>query len=185
MQISRRDLMFGSAIRAFAQEPTFSTEVKVVTLLATVHDSGGAIVTSLNKEDFLVEEDGVPQTIGYFSRESDLPLSIGLLVDTSRSQVGVIERERSARHTFLDRVLREDKDRAFVAHFDIRVEVLQDLTSSRTKLAAALDELKIPPRGSTLLYRAVRELGEPDEKATRAKSFCFDFSASSRICATR
>jgi VWFA-related protein len=160
MQISRRGLMLGAAIRALAQEPTFSTEVKVVTLLATVHDNSGAIVTNLNREDFHVEEDGVPQTIKYFSRESDLPLTIGLLVDTSRSQIGVIERERRASQTFLDRVLREDKDRAFVAHFDIRVEVLQDLTSSRAKLASALDELKIPPRGSTLLYRAVRECSE-------------------------
>jgi VWFA-related protein len=160
MQISRRGLMLGAAIRAFAQEPTFSTEVKVVTLLATVHDRDGAIVTNLNKEDFLVEEDGVPQTIKYFSRESDLPLTIGLLVDTSRSQIDVLDPERRASHAFLDRVLREDKDRAFVAHFDIRVEVLQDLTSSHAKLAAALDELKIPPRGSTLLYRAVRECSE-------------------------
>jgi VWFA-related protein len=134
--------------------------VKVVTLLATVHDGGGAIVTNLNKEDFHVEEAGVPQTIRYFSRESDLPLTIWLLVDTSRSQAPVIDRERSASHTFLDQALRGDKDRAFIALFDFRVEVLQDLTSSHSKLAAALDELKIPTRGSTLLYRAVRECSE-------------------------
>ena len=111
----------------FAQEPTFSIEVKVVTLLATVHDRRGAIVTNPNKEDFVVEEAGVHQTIRYFSRESDLPLTIGLLVDTSRSQIGLLERERRASYTFLDQVLREDKDQAFVAHFDIQVEVLQDL----------------------------------------------------------
>jgi VWFA-related protein len=157
MQISRRGLMLGAAIRPFAQQPAFSTEVKVVTLLATVHDSNGAIVTNLNREDFHVEEDRVPQTVKYFSRESDLPLTIGLPVDTSRSQRSVLDLERRASRTFLDQVLRGDKDRAFVAHFDIRVEVLQVLTSSRAKLAAALDELKIPSRGSTLLYRAVRE----------------------------
>jgi VWFA-related protein len=173
MQISRRDLMLGAAIRAFAQQPIFSTEVKVVTLLATVHDGDGAIVTNLKREDFHVEEDGVPQTIKYFSRESDLPLTIGLLVDTSRSQAPVIDRERSASRTFLDQVLRGDKDQAFVALFDFRVKVLQDLTSSRAKLASALDELKIPPRGSTLLYRGdSRVLGESDEKAAGAKSFC-------------
>ena len=54
----RRDLMLGAAFRAFAQELRFSTEVKVVTLLATVHDSRGTVTTSLNKEDFLLEEDG-------------------------------------------------------------------------------------------------------------------------------
>jgi hypothetical protein len=78
--------MMVAAIRGLAQQPTFSTDVKVVTLLATVHDrGGGAIITNLNREDFLVDEDGVPQTIRYFSRESDLPLTIGLLVDTSKS----------------------------------------------------------------------------------------------------
>jgi hypothetical protein len=106
--------------------------------LSAASHSGGAIVTNLNRVDFHVEEDGIPQIIKYFSRESDLPLTIGLLVDTSRSQRSVLEPERRASHTFLDRMLRGDKDRAFVAHFDIRVEVLQDLTSSRTKLASAL-----------------------------------------------
>lgn len=159
MQIRRRDLLLGAAFRAFAQEPTFTAGVKVVTLLATVHDKGGAIVTNLHKEDFLVEEDGVQQTIKYFSRESNLPLTIGLLVDTSRSQIGVLEPERRASYKFLDQVLRE-KDQAFVAHFDVRVEVLQDLTSSRTKLAAALDQLKIPGRIATLLYQAVRDCSE-------------------------
>jgi VWFA-related protein len=160
MQISRRGLVIGAAVRALAHQPTFSTDVKVVTLLATVHDSDGAIVTNLNREDFLLEEDGVPQTIRYFSRESDLPLTLGLLVDTSRSQLGVVERERIASYRFLDQVLREDKDQAFVAHFDIQVEVLQDLTTSRTRLAAALDKLTIPPKASTLLYQAVRECSE-------------------------
>jgi VWFA-related protein len=160
MQIRRRDLVFGAAFQAVAQEPTFLTEVKVVTLLATVHDADGAIVTNLNKEDFLVEEAGVPQTIRYFSRESDLPLTIGLLVDTSRSQTGVLERERRASYTFLDQVLGEKKDRAFVAHFDVRVEVLQDMTSSRTELASALGKLTIPPRPATLLYEAVRDCSE-------------------------
>jgi VWFA-related protein len=156
----RRDLMLGAAFRAFAQEPRFSTEAKVVTLLATVHNTGGTVVTNLNKEDFLVEEDGVPQTIQYFSRESNLPLTIGLLVDTSKSQAWSIGSERRASYTFLDKVLRQDKDRAFVAHFDFRAEVLQDLTSSRSQLASALDKLAIPRRSSTLLYRAVRDCSE-------------------------
>ena len=160
MRITRRDLMLGAAFGAFAQEPKFSTDVKVVTLFATVHDRGGTVITNLNKEDFLVEEDGVPKTILYFSRESDLPLTIGILVDTSRSQAWSIDSTRRASYTFLDKVLREGKDRAFVAHFDFRVEVLQDLTDSRTELAAALNKLAIPRRGSTLLYRAVHDCSE-------------------------
>jgi VWFA-related protein len=137
MPISRRGLVIGAVARALAQQPTFSTDVKVVTLLATVHDRDGAIVKNLNKDDFLLEEDGVPQTIRYFWRESDLALTIGLLVDTSRSQTGVLERERVATYRFLNQVLRENKDQAFVAHFDVEVEVLQDFTSSRARLAAS------------------------------------------------
>jgi VWFA-related protein len=161
--------MMVAAIRGLAQQPTFSTDVKVVTLLATVHDRGGAIITNLNREDFLVDEDGVPQTIRYFSRESDLPLTIGLLVDTSKSQAWSIESERRASYTFLDSVLREAKDRGFVAHFDFRVEVLQDLTSSRTQLASALDKLAIPRRSSTLLYQAVRDCSEGQMKKQQGR----------------
>src|SRR5665213_3688756 len=65
---------------------TFSTDVKVVSVLATVHDKSGKIVSDLTKDDFNVAEDGRPQTIKYFSRETDLPLSLGLMVDTSYSQ---------------------------------------------------------------------------------------------------
>jgi VWFA-related protein len=124
--------------------PTFSANVKVVNLLATVRDKHGAVVSNLGKDDFKLEEDGRPQTINYFTRETDLPLTIGLLVDTSLSQRRVIDQERSASFTFLRDVLRETKDNAFVIHFDHETELLQDLTDSRDKLSAALDELKTP-----------------------------------------
>jgi VWFA-related protein len=160
MHISRRSLLFGSAFGAFAQQPTFTAGVDVVTLLATVRDKDGHVVKDLGREDFVLQEDGRTQTITYFSRESDLPLTIGLLVDTSRSQMGVLERERTASYRFLDQVLREDKDLAFVAKFDVRVEVLQGFTSSRKELAAALDRLSIPGRVATLLYEAIRKTSE-------------------------
>jgi VWFA-related protein len=90
----------------------------------------------------------MPQTIRYFSREVDLPLTLGLLVDTSGSQRGVIGEERGASHVFLADVLRPDKDQAFVLHFDREVELLQDLTNSREKLEKACDLLEIgQPRG--------------------------------------
>jgi VWFA-related protein len=158
MRLSRQNLLLAALCRA--QEPTFSTDVKLVSLLATVRDRDGRVVKDLKKEDFLVEEDGRPQTIRYFFRESDLPLTIGLLVDTSRSQIRVLEPERKASYQFLDQVLREDRDLAFVMHFDIRVDLLQGFTSSREKLAAALAELRIPKRASTLLFAAVREASE-------------------------
>ncbi len=160
MQITRRNLMLGAALSSLAQESPFSVEVKLVTLLATVHNASGAPVTNLKKEDFRLEEDGVPQTIRYFSRESNLPLTVGLLVDTSQSETGMLERERRASYSFLDQILREDKDLAFIAHFDVRVEILQELTSSRQKLALALGKLRVPRRPATLLYQAVRECSE-------------------------
>ena len=123
--------------------PNFSTDVKVVNLLATVRDKQGQIVKDLTRDDFVVSEDGHPQTIRYFSRESDLPLTLGLLIDTSGSQRNVLEAERRASYRFLEQVLREDKDQAFVIHFDFEVELLQDLTSSRQKLEKALTELQV------------------------------------------
>jgi VWFA-related protein len=128
------------------QPPTISTEVKVVNVLATVRDKHGEIVRGLTKDDFLLAEDGRPQTIGYFSPESDLPLILGLLVDTSLSQRRVLGQERSASSVFFDQVLRVDRDRGFVIHFDREVELLQDITSSRQKLQSALELLKTPQR---------------------------------------
>ncbi|HXY50899.1 MAG TPA: VWA domain-containing protein [Terriglobales bacterium] len=125
------------------QQPTIAVNVKVVNVLATVRDKHGQIVNNLNKDDFFLQEDGKPQSIGYFSRESNLPLTLGLLVDTSLSQRRVLEQERSASYSFLDKML-QAKDTAFVIHFDREAELLQDLTSSREKLQAALDKLKLP-----------------------------------------
>jgi len=110
MQISRRSLLVGTACCLWAQDSTFSTDVNVVSLLATVRDSDGHVTKNLTRYDFVLLEDGGPQTIRYFSSESDLPLTIGLLVDTSRSQTGVMESERKASYVFLDQVLRPDKE---------------------------------------------------------------------------
>jgi len=124
-------------------DPTrISVKVNVVNVLATVRDKHGKIVNNLSKEDFTLTEDGRAQSIHYFSRDTDLPLTLGLLVDTSRSQSRVLDQERSASRSFLDQMVREDRDRAFVIHFDREVELLQDLTSSRQKLADALRSLQ-------------------------------------------
>jgi VWFA-related protein len=154
---SRRTLLFSAAASICAQEATFSTNVKVVSLLATVQDKDGRVVKDLNREDFVLLEDGKPQTIRYFSRESGLPLTLGLLVDTSRSQTGVLDRERSASSRFFAQVLREKIDQAFVVSFDNQVRILQSMTSSRQELEAALSQLRIPGIVATLLYQAVRE----------------------------
>jgi VWFA-related protein len=145
------------------EEPTFSTDVKVVNLLATVTNKKGEIIRDLTKDDFSLSENGRPQTIRYFSRQSDLPLTLGLMVDTSMSQQRVIEAERAASFRFLDRVLRENKDQVFIMQFDASVQMRQELTSSRKKLEEALSFVDTPTRnelrnqggGGTLLYDAV------------------------------
>lgn len=152
-------LVLAAAVCA-QQAPTISVKVNLVPILATVHDADGRIVKNLTPADFILKEDGVEQKITYFKQESDLPLSIGLLVDTSTSQRGVLDEERRASYKFLDQVLREDKDQAFVVSFDIRVQTLQGFTSSRSQLASALDRLKIPGQVSTLIYSAVRDSSE-------------------------
>lgn len=157
----------------FAQQPpTISVDVKVVNVLATVRDQHGNIVNTLTQDDFTLEEDGRPQVIRYFTRETDLPLSLGLLVDTSLSQAYVLNQERSASAAFTNDVLREGKDSAFLIHFDREVELLQDLTTSRQKMVSALQLLQAPPSadrqrgsgypgggrhggGGTLLYDSV------------------------------
>ena len=123
---------------------TMSVKVNVVNVLATVRDKHGKVMGNLGKDDFVLSDDGRPQTIHYFTRETDLPLTLGLLVDTSLSQRRVLEQERIASHGFLNQMLRADKDKAFVIHFDREVELLQDLTSDPEKLEAALDALKTP-----------------------------------------
>ena len=125
------------------QQPKISVEVKVVTVLATVRDKHGQIVSNLGKDDFTLEEDGHAQPITYFTRDTDLALTLGLLVDTSESQRRVLDEERAASQSFLDDLLR-DKDQAFVIHFDREVELLQDVTSSQEKIAKALQLLESP-----------------------------------------
>jgi VWFA-related protein len=123
---------------------TLSVDVKVVTLPVTVRDKHGQIVRNLTKDDFVLEEDGRPQAIKYFSQEANLPLTLGLLVDTSLSQRNVLDEERNASRSFLDQMLVQEKDKAFIVHFDREVELLQDLTSSRDMLRKALDALQTP-----------------------------------------
>ena len=161
MNVARSVLIFIVVSSMFAQDvPIFSAKVNEVSLLTTVRDHDGRIIKDLTADDFALEDNGQHQKIRYFSKESDLPLTIGLLVDTSRSQTGVLEDESSASYTFLDQVLREGKDQAFVVHFDERVETLQGLTSSRGQLKSALDKLSIPADLATLIYSAVRDSSE-------------------------
>lgn len=147
--LSRRDFLYlagalpGLSL-ARAQDPKYSTGVNVVNVLATIRDKQGKIVHDLLQDEFAIQEDGRPQTIRYFSQQSDLPLTLGLLIDTSGSQARVLDRERNASYEFFEHILREDKDKAFLIHFDREVELLQDLTASRKDLEAALKDVERP-----------------------------------------
>jgi VWFA-related protein len=133
---------------------TLKIQAREVVLPVTVRDKKGALVTSLKVSDFTLTEDSRPQTIKSFTRESNLPFRLGLLVDTSRSVSGAMENERKAAAKFVDLMLPADpkaadakKDEAFLIHFDREVELLEDFTNSRDKLHHELDEMG-PTRGS-------------------------------------
>jgi len=151
--------------RAQNSEATFSSDVQVVNVLATVRDKKAQFVRDLAKDDFTLLEDGRPQTVKYFTRETDLPLTIGLMVDTSMSQVHVLDAERGASFQFIDSVLREGKDQVFVMQFDLNVKTMQILTGSRADLQESLRMVNTPTRaqlnaqygGGTLLYDALSD----------------------------
>jgi VWFA-related protein len=136
-------LVVGTQIRG-QEKADLTVRVKVVNVPATVRDKRGNIVNNLAKDDFVLTEDGRPQTLRYFSQENSLPLTLGLLVDTSMSQRRVLGQERTASSSFIDQMLRPDKDKAFLIHFDHEVELDEDLTSSQEKLRSALDSLQTP-----------------------------------------
>lgn len=169
MYPSRRQLLLSAAclsrLRAQQDETTFRTDVRVVNVLASVRTKKGEIVRDLTKDDFSITEDGRPEAIRYFARQSDLPLTLGLMVDTSMSQRKVLEAERTASFSFLDQVLRERKDQVFIMQFDMAMMLRQGLTSSFGKLNDALAYVDTPTRKElemsvgtskgTVLYDAV------------------------------
>jgi VWFA-related protein len=128
---------------ALAQETeVLRVDVDLVNLLFSVRDKKNALVGDLQKEEFTVFENGKQQTIKHFVRESDLPLTLGLLVDVSRSQENLIEVEKHAAQQFFTKVLRQ-KDMAFLISFGAEAELLQDSTNSPKLLRAGLDQLRL------------------------------------------
>ena len=161
-----------------AQQPSsdedlqvFKAQVNVVNLFFNVKDKHGMLIPNLTKDDFQVFEDGKPQTIKYFSAESNQPLTLGIMIDTSASQTRVLDIEQQSCAEFLHSVLR-DKDMAFVINFDVDVDLDQDFTNNIRDLTRALNKMQInagvgggppglgggpvptTPRG-TLLYDAI------------------------------
>ncbi|MEE8256704.1 MAG: VWA domain-containing protein, partial [Acidobacteriota bacterium] len=119
---------------------TVRVETQVVNVLAVVRDRNGMLIKDLNREDFEIREDGVRQEVRYFSRETDTPLTIGLLIDTSGSVRNVLEIEKDQAKLFLSRVLRPG-DLVFVINFDLEVTLIQDFTNDMRDLSEAIDSV--------------------------------------------
>jgi VWFA-related protein len=113
-----------------------------VSVISTVRDKKGKPVADLGQTDFTLTDDGHPQSIQNFARAGDAPLTLGLLVDTSSNQWHALDQERHASGDFLDKMVREGTDKAFILHFDHEVELLQDLTSTHQKLEKAIASLQ-------------------------------------------
>lgn len=124
------------------QETVIRVEVEEVNVTCSVRDRNGRLVGDLKKDDFSLREDGKPQEIKRFARDTDIPLTLGLLVDVSPSQGRLIETEKDAASQFFSDVLRP-KDLAFLMTFGSEAELVQDLTGSAKLLRAGLDGLRV------------------------------------------
>lgn len=127
---------------------TLKVNVNVVQLFFNVKDKHGLLIPNQTKDDFDLLEDGKAQTIKYFTAESNLPLTLGMLIDSSGSQQRVLDMEKEVGSGFLKEILRP-KDLAFVISFDVDVDLLQDFTSSPKELSAALNKAQINTGGGS------------------------------------
>jgi VWFA-related protein len=127
-----------------SQQPTetLKVNVNVVQLFFNVKDKHGALMPNLTKDDFEIYEDGQKQTLKYFTAESNLPLTIGMLIDSSGSQLRVLDMEKEVGGAFLKQIL-TDKDEAYVMDFNIDASLVQDFTRDVRRLQKALNSVKI------------------------------------------
>jgi VWFA-related protein len=121
---------------------TVKVNVNVVGIFFNVKDKHGALIPNMSKNDFQVFEDGAPQTIKYFAAESNLPLTLGILIDSSGSQRNVLDMEKQVGGAFLRQIL-TDKDEAYVIDFNVDAELVQDYTRDVHRLQAALNKVRI------------------------------------------
>lgn len=135
-------LVLASAVVILAQDEPIRVDVNLVSIFASVRGKNNALISNLEKTDFKIYEDGKEQQIKNFTRETDLPLTLGLLVDTSSSQERLIDTEQRAASQFFSKVIRE-KDQAFLIQFGAEAELLQDLTNSPRLLQKGLQQLRL------------------------------------------
>jgi len=142
-----------SAAGQTAPGSTVKVRVELVNVLATVTDKKNHLVLNLNKDDLRVLENNQPQQISFFSRETDLPLRIGMLIDSSNSIRERLRFEQEAAVEFLSDAVRPGKDQAFAVGFDVEPQLLQDYTDDVDKLGAAIRNIQAG--GGTGLYDAI------------------------------
>ena len=144
LSVAQQSSQTASSQQSGDQNPseTLKINVNVVQLFFNVKDKRGNLIPNLTKDNFQIFEDGKPQTIKYFTAESNLPLTLGIMIDSSGSQRNVIDMEKEVGGAFLKQIL-TDKDEAFVISFDITVDLLQDFTRDTHRLQAALNKAKV------------------------------------------
>jgi len=128
-------------------------DVTRVNMLFTVTDKKGRFVTDLGKDDFLVTENKKPQTIVEFTAETDLPLRLGILIDTSNSIRDRFKFEQEAAISFIQSVVRKGEDKAMIVSFDTSTDLVADLIDDTEVLENAIHKLR--PGGGTALYDAL------------------------------
>jgi VWFA-related protein len=151
------------------REQTSSTDDEVVrvdtelaNILLTVVDENRRFITTLKREDVRVLEDKVPQELSIFERETELPLTLSILIDTSRSQGGIMADEKAAARTFIDSVIRPDKDQASVISFTGEAVLEQPLTNDPGKLRDAVERVTVEfPNGSPVCEGNISYESEP------------------------
>jgi len=121
---------------------TLKVDVNLVNLFFTVKDKDGALIPHLTKDNCSVAEDKTPQTLKHFQAETNQPLTLGILLDTSGSQQRVLPLEKDFGSQFLSRVLKS-KDEAFLVSFDVDVDLLQDYTNNARQLERAMNKAEI------------------------------------------
>jgi VWFA-related protein len=153
-----------AAAPATNSAPTLSVDAKLVNIPVVVHDKKGALVQNLTKDNFILEVDKTPQPIRYFNIDTDLPLTLGLLVDTSYSQRNALDDERVASTAFLDDMLNApaDRDKAFIIQFARETDLLQDTTPSKPKLQAALKQLDTAPNDNSNASVTAPDTNDPN-----------------------
>ena len=129
-----------------SQGPTIKAEVNLVNLFATVRDKNKRVVTDLKQENFKVFEDNHEETISFFSKDMQLPITLGLLLDTSGSEQFMLGAIQDAGARFVHRVLRKG-DEAMVISFDTDVDLLADFTDDRTIIDRAINKARINTPG--------------------------------------